>query len=260
MLRVGVWCAPVVCGSLEAACCGRSLTSVSSHVSCMLVVPFHLSLSIFNQLDIAPAYAGVLMGITNTFGTVPGFFAPQVCRQPLRGNPCVVTPACQPMSANRTLQPTASAQSHAGLCLHLAPHVHAVLSRWATRCPWLTLCAHIHVFSHPMHTVAFAHPICTIHPLYTLAFAPSCTPYNTCTPLLTPVYTIQPLHTLAFAPSCTPYKTCTPWPLRTPCTPYNPCTPRPLLTPRTPYIPCTPLLTPCTPCPPFLHAALSLRT
>jgi hypothetical protein len=31
-----------------------------------------------NHLDIAPQYAGVLMGITNTFGTIPGFFAPAV--------------------------------------------------------------------------------------------------------------------------------------------------------------------------------------
>eukprot|EP00037_Helgoeca_nana_P015170 m.141938 g.141938 ORF g.141938 m.141938 type:complete len:519 (-) comp22892_c0_seq2:155-1711(-) len=31
-----------------------------------------------NHLDIAPPYAGLLMGITNTFGTIPGFVAPQV--------------------------------------------------------------------------------------------------------------------------------------------------------------------------------------
>eukprot|EP00038_Savillea_parva_P007854 m.172914 g.172914 ORF g.172914 m.172914 type:complete len:545 (+) comp13610_c0_seq1:313-1947(+) len=31
-----------------------------------------------NHLDIAPPYAGLLMGITNTFGTVPGFIAPLV--------------------------------------------------------------------------------------------------------------------------------------------------------------------------------------
>jgi ACS family sodium-dependent inorganic phosphate cotransporter-like MFS transporter 5 len=31
-----------------------------------------------NHLDIAPPYAGLLMGISNTFGTVPGFVAPQV--------------------------------------------------------------------------------------------------------------------------------------------------------------------------------------
>ena len=31
-----------------------------------------------NHLDIAPNYAGVLMGITNTVGTVPGFLGPEV--------------------------------------------------------------------------------------------------------------------------------------------------------------------------------------
>jgi len=31
-----------------------------------------------NHLDIAPKYAGVLMGITNTFATIPGFVAPQL--------------------------------------------------------------------------------------------------------------------------------------------------------------------------------------
>jgi hypothetical protein len=31
-----------------------------------------------NHLDLAPKYAGVLMGITNTFATIPGFLAPQV--------------------------------------------------------------------------------------------------------------------------------------------------------------------------------------
>ena len=31
-----------------------------------------------NHLDIAPRYAGVLMGISNTFATVPGFLSPLV--------------------------------------------------------------------------------------------------------------------------------------------------------------------------------------
>jgi hypothetical protein len=31
-----------------------------------------------NHLDLAPKYAGVLMGITNTFATIPGFLAPQI--------------------------------------------------------------------------------------------------------------------------------------------------------------------------------------
>ncbi|XP_023264359.1 sialin-like, partial [Seriola lalandi dorsalis] len=31
-----------------------------------------------NQIDIAPRYAGFLLGITNTFGTIPGVVAPIV--------------------------------------------------------------------------------------------------------------------------------------------------------------------------------------
>ena len=31
-----------------------------------------------NHLDIAPRYAGVLMGVSNTFATVPGFLSPLV--------------------------------------------------------------------------------------------------------------------------------------------------------------------------------------
>ncbi|KAG9279862.1 sialin isoform X1 [Astyanax mexicanus] len=34
-----------------------------------------------NQIDIAPRYAGVLLGITNTFGTIPGVLAPIVVGQ-----------------------------------------------------------------------------------------------------------------------------------------------------------------------------------
>jgi ACS family sodium-dependent inorganic phosphate cotransporter len=31
-----------------------------------------------NHLDIGPRYAGVLMGITNTVGTIPGILAPAI--------------------------------------------------------------------------------------------------------------------------------------------------------------------------------------
>ena len=33
-----------------------------------------------NNLDIAPKYAGILMGIANTIGTIPGFVGPQVAK------------------------------------------------------------------------------------------------------------------------------------------------------------------------------------
>ena len=33
-----------------------------------------------NHLDIGPANAGVLMGITNMVGTIPGFLGPQVAK------------------------------------------------------------------------------------------------------------------------------------------------------------------------------------
>ena len=31
-----------------------------------------------NLLDIAPKFAGVIMGITNVFGSLPGFLSPQI--------------------------------------------------------------------------------------------------------------------------------------------------------------------------------------
>ena len=33
-----------------------------------------------NQIDIAPRFAGVLMGISNTAGTLPGFLGPQIAK------------------------------------------------------------------------------------------------------------------------------------------------------------------------------------
>ena len=33
-----------------------------------------------NHIDLAPRFAGVLMGITNTFGTIPGIVAPVVAK------------------------------------------------------------------------------------------------------------------------------------------------------------------------------------
>ncbi|XP_065897726.1 sialin-like isoform X2 [Dysidea avara] len=36
--------------------------------------------AVINNLDIAPKYAGILFGISNTFGTIPGFVGPQVAK------------------------------------------------------------------------------------------------------------------------------------------------------------------------------------
>lgn len=33
-----------------------------------------------NYLDIAPKYAGILLGISNTIGTIPGFLGPQIAK------------------------------------------------------------------------------------------------------------------------------------------------------------------------------------
>ena len=33
-----------------------------------------------NNLDIAPKYAGILLGISNMFGTIPGFLGPQIAK------------------------------------------------------------------------------------------------------------------------------------------------------------------------------------
>jgi len=46
-----------------------------------------------NHLDIAPRYAGVLMGITNSFATIPGFLAPQVTDWLTTANPHTVAGA-----------------------------------------------------------------------------------------------------------------------------------------------------------------------
>jgi len=36
--------------------------------------------AVINNLDIAPKYAGILFGIANTFGTIPGFVGPQFAK------------------------------------------------------------------------------------------------------------------------------------------------------------------------------------
>ena len=74
-------------GFLIPAC----LMIATSYVGCddttLAVVLFSLALGIsalnmascfINHLDIAPRYAGVLMGITNTSATIPGIVGPYV--------------------------------------------------------------------------------------------------------------------------------------------------------------------------------------
>ena len=39
-----------------------------------------------NMIDIAPAYSGIVFGISNTIANIPGFLAPQVAGWILSGN------------------------------------------------------------------------------------------------------------------------------------------------------------------------------
>ncbi|KAM3858581.1 sialin [Diretmus argenteus] len=57
-------CSPVLAVTLLTLCTTLAGTSASG--------------VFINQIDIAPRYAGVLLGITNTFGTIPGVIAPIV--------------------------------------------------------------------------------------------------------------------------------------------------------------------------------------
>ena len=51
-------------------------------VACMVIATGFLAFNIgsysSNHLDIGPRYAGILMGLTNTFGTIPGFVTPSL--------------------------------------------------------------------------------------------------------------------------------------------------------------------------------------
>ena len=46
-----------------------------------------------NHIDIAPRFAGVLMGITNTVATIPGFMGPQLAK--------ALTPNVRPCAINK---------------------------------------------------------------------------------------------------------------------------------------------------------------
>ena len=45
-----------------------------------------------NHIDIAPNYAGILQGITNSVGTIPGFVGPQVVGILTENQVCLVFP------------------------------------------------------------------------------------------------------------------------------------------------------------------------
>ena len=74
-------------GFLIPACLMVSTSYVGCNDTTLAVVLFSLSLGTLafnmaaynvNHLDIAPRYAGVLMGITNTVATIPGMVGPYV--------------------------------------------------------------------------------------------------------------------------------------------------------------------------------------
>lgn len=76
-----------VIGFLVPACLMVSTSYVSCEDTSLAVILFSLALGIsnfnaasfnVNHLDIAPRYAGVLMGITNSAGTIPGIVGPFV--------------------------------------------------------------------------------------------------------------------------------------------------------------------------------------
>ena len=74
-------------GFLIPACLMVATSYVGCNNTTLAVVLFSLALGItalnkssyiVNHLDIAPRYAGVLMGITNTVATIPGMVGPYV--------------------------------------------------------------------------------------------------------------------------------------------------------------------------------------
>ena len=59
---------------------GNDTTAVLYLTIALGVTGFSLSGYCVNHIDIAPRFAGVLMGITNMAGTIPGFVGPQVAK------------------------------------------------------------------------------------------------------------------------------------------------------------------------------------
>ena len=73
-----------IIGAAALIACGYAPSGVAGHtyaIVCLCIAVgaggFNLAGFNVNHLDIAPKYAGILMGITNTFATIPGFAAPQ---------------------------------------------------------------------------------------------------------------------------------------------------------------------------------------
>ena len=61
---------------------GWAITFLTLSVGCTCfgVAGYHV-----NYLDISPKYAGILMGISNTIATIPGFVGPQVAKAIAKG-------------------------------------------------------------------------------------------------------------------------------------------------------------------------------
>ncbi|XP_064646592.1 sialin-like [Lineus longissimus] len=61
--------------------CETRMTAVGLLVASVGFSSFNRSGYVVNHLDIAPRFAGILMGLTNTFATVPGMIAPVIVGQ-----------------------------------------------------------------------------------------------------------------------------------------------------------------------------------
>ena len=58
--------------------CSQVLAAVILVTTAIGFLGLNFSGFLINHLDVSPAYAGILQGITNTFATVPGFLGPTV--------------------------------------------------------------------------------------------------------------------------------------------------------------------------------------
>ena len=58
--------------------CGQVVIAVALVTTAIGILGFNVAGFLINHLDVAPKYAGILQGITNTVATVPGFLGPAV--------------------------------------------------------------------------------------------------------------------------------------------------------------------------------------